>query len=330
VLKKAASARRHPALLAALAVVNVLAVISILLLFAAARPNTGTATTMPQMTIRAYKADLIERLAKPPRIVILGGSRATRFNPVSIFRKTGETAFNAAVTHARPDDEWALVSLLHQRFPRAHFRFLWVMHVDEFSGQGPSRDLVSDDLLSQCFPHKWVAYWCKRRGVAPEQYPLFVQPPGMTLAPDGYTEHNSLDVLASRLPLAQRVEQTIRRTMTAYRLYPTRLQPERRCYFQKTLRLMNSKGDKTVIVLAPLQPRFYADVYHHGWGLRLATIMNYLRALQNRYRFDLLNLSRASSVHAKAVGFYDGVHLRPATCRRVFDTVLSSFPRALR
>jgi hypothetical protein len=330
VLKKAAGVRRHPALLAALTAANVLAVISVLLLFAAAHPGTGTATTVRHMTIRAYKADLIERFARPPRIVILGGSRAMRFNPASILAKTGEKAFNAAVTHARPDDAWALVNLLHQRFPRARFRFLWVMHVDEFGGYGPSRDLLSDAVLSQYFPRQWVAYWCARRGVTPEQYPLLVQPPGMEIAPDGYTAHNSLDVLAHTMPLAQRVDKTIRRTLAAYRLYPARLQPEKRRYFEQTLQLMNSEGDKTVIVLAPLQPAFYAAVRHHGWSLRHAMVMQYLRGLQGRYRFDLLDLSRAASVHAAADGFYDGVHMRPATCRRVFDAALRAFPQALR
>jgi hypothetical protein len=284
---------------------------------------------VPQMTIRVYKADLIERLATPPRIVVLGGSRATRFNPASMTAKTGETAFNAAVTHARPDDEWALVNLLHERFPRARFRFLWVIHVDEFGGHCPARDLIGDPLLSQYFPREWVASWCKRRGVTPQQYPLFIQPPGMTIAPDGYTVHNSLDVLARKWPLAQRVDQTISRTLAAYRLYPTRLQPERRQYFEQTLRLMNSKGDKTVIVLAPLQPAFYATVRHHGWGVRLAKIMRYLRGLQDRYRFDLLDLSRPSSVRAAPNGFYDGVHMRPETCRRVFAAALRAFPQAL-
>ena len=329
-LKKATGARRHPVLLAALAAVNVVAVISVGLLFAAAHPSTGTATPVPQMTIRAYKADLIERRARPPRIVILGGSRATRFNPASILAKTGETAFNAAVTHARPDDDWALVNLLHQRFPRARFRFLWVMHVDEFGGHGPSPDLLSDSLLTQYFPRQWVAYWCARRGVTPEQYPLLVQPPGMEIAPNGYSVYNSLDREAQRLPLAQRVDQTISRTVAAYQAYPARLQPERCAYFEKTLRFMNHEGDKIVVVLAPLQPRFYAAVLHNGWGTRHTLVMDYLRELQGRYRFDLLDLSRASSVHAAADDFYDGVHMRPSTCRRVFDTALRAFSRALR
>ena len=329
-LKKAAGARRRPILLAALALANVLAGIAILLLLQAARPDTGTATAVPPTTIRVYKADLIAQLAKPPRIVVLGGSRATRFNPASIVARTGETAFNAAVTHARPDDEWALVNLLHERFPQARFRFLWVIHVDEFGGHSPARDLLSDPLLSQYFPQEWVAHWRDRRGVTAQSYPLVTQPAGMLIAPDGYSVHNSLDREARKLPLAQRVEDTIRQTMVEYRLYPSRLQPERCRYFEQTLRFMNSRGDRTVVVLAPMQPTFYAAVRHNGWGLRHAKVMHYLHELQGRYRFDLLDLSRPSSVHAAADGFYDGVHMRPETCRRVFNAALRAFPQALR
>ena len=329
-LKKAARTRRRPVVLAALVSASVLAGIAILLLLQAARPDAGTATAVPPTTIRVYKADLIEQLAKPPRIVVLGGSRATRFNPAFIAAETGETAFNAAVTHARPDDEWALVNLLHQRFPQAHFRFLWVMHVDEFGGHSPARDLLSDPTLSQYFPQEWVTYWRGRRGVTPQSYPLLTQPAGMLIAPDGYSVHNSLDREARRLPLAQRVDDTIHQTMVEYRLYPSRLQPERRRFFEQTLRLMNSRGDKTVLLLAPMQPRYYAAVRHNGWGLRHAKVMHYLHGLQSRYRFDLLDLSRPSSVHARAGGFYDGVHMRPETCRRVFNAALHAFPRALR
>ena len=86
---------------------------------------------------RTAKARLIEQLQRPPRVVIFGGSRAMKFDPAYITRRTGLTGFNAAVTHARPEDTWALLNLLHARFPRARFRFLWVSTATSSSG-GPS------------------------------------------------------------------------------------------------------------------------------------------------------------------------------------------------
>ena len=72
---------------------------------------------------RMQKTDLIQQLTSPPEVIILGGSRALRFDPAYLQERTGLSGFNAAVTGARPEDAWALVSLLHARFPRARFRF---------------------------------------------------------------------------------------------------------------------------------------------------------------------------------------------------------------
>jgi hypothetical protein len=73
---------------------------------------------------RMQKTDLIQKLKAPPEVIILGGSRALRFDPAYLQQRTGLTGFNAAVTGARPEDAWALVSLFHARFPAARFRFL--------------------------------------------------------------------------------------------------------------------------------------------------------------------------------------------------------------
>src|ERR1035437_9865507 len=60
---------------------------------------------------RMQKTDLIQGLKTPPDVIILGGSRALRFAPAYLQQRTGLTGFNAAVTGARPEDAWALVSL---------------------------------------------------------------------------------------------------------------------------------------------------------------------------------------------------------------------------
>lgn len=101
---------------------------------------------------RMQKTDLIQRLTAPPEVVILGGSRALRFEPAYIHERTGLTGFNAAVTCARPEDAWAFVNLLHARFPGARFRFLWVIHADEFDRKPLDPGLVNDPALARFFP----------------------------------------------------------------------------------------------------------------------------------------------------------------------------------
>ncbi len=291
-------------------------------------PASATArASLPAVSIRVYKADLIERLGKAPSIVVLGGSRATRFNPAFIRAVTGKPAFNAAVTHASPEDEWAMVTLLHRRFPRAHFRFLWIMHVDEFAG-ALSRDLLSDPRLAATFPRAWAAAWRARLHVTTRRTPPLARPRNMVITASGYTVQDSIDANASKKPLIARIDATIHSTLNEYSWEPPRLQPQARHYFQKTLALMNRRGDRVVLVLAPLQPRFYAAMYGRGWELRHRLVTAYMRWLRRRYRFGFLDLSRAARIGAPADGFYDGVHLRPSMSRRVFRTVLSAFPRA--
>ena len=95
---------------------------------------------------RMQKTDLIEKLKAPPEVIILGGSRALRFDPAYLKKRTALTGFNAAVTGARPEDAWALVSLFHARFPAARFRFLWVIHADEFDPKTLDPGLICDAL----------------------------------------------------------------------------------------------------------------------------------------------------------------------------------------
>ncbi len=285
-------------------------------------------TTISAVSIRVYKAGLIERLSAPPGIVVLGGSRATRFNPAAIRAITGETAFNAAVTHASPEDAWATVSLLQRRFPQAHFRFLWIVHVDEFGG-ALSRDLLSDPLLAGTFPHDWVAKWSARLNLTLRRQPMMARPRNMVITDSGYTAHDSIDANAGKRPLSARIDTTIQRTLREYRAQPARLQPEACYYFRKTLALMNTRGGRVVLVLAPLQPRFYARVRRQGWALRHRLVVAYLRRLRRHYRFGLLDLSRLALAGAPGGGFYDGVHLRPSMSSRVVRATLAAFPRTL-
>jgi len=284
----------------------------------------------PAIAIRALKADLIERLSSAPSVVVLGGSRATRFDPAYIKARTGSSAFNAAVFGARPDDEWAFVNLLHSRFPNAHFRFVWVIHADEFGGRTPDKVLLEDPLLSRYFPPTFVAQWSNRLGVMAKSFPLIAQAQDMVIAPDGQTVHSPMDVRVHTVSLARRVKTTIDTTVESYASLPPRLGPERLRYFAKTLALMKSKGDKVVIVMAPLQPAYLAAVRDHGWSVRHRLVVDYVRGLQARFGFRFLDLSRAASVGASPNGFYDGVHLRASTSRLVVDKIIKTYPRALR
>ena len=69
---------------------------------AAVNDTPGPSSNLWTLSDRGIKTELIRRMKTPPALVVLGGSRALRFQPAYIRRVTGLSAFNAAVPHATP------------------------------------------------------------------------------------------------------------------------------------------------------------------------------------------------------------------------------------
>jgi len=294
------------------------------------RPGSVAAPAGPLWTLsdRGIKTELIMRLKKAPGVVIVGGSRALRFQPGWITRLTGFTAFNAAVPHATPQDEWCFVNLFHQRFPKARFALLWVIHCDEFDEYTPGATLLEDPFLSRFLPDAFVRGQLDH--LSPAAHTALVQGAlhPSVIAPDGYTVSDGISIMAAQRTLRQGVDAWIGQTLRFYRTTPPRIDAAPAYYFTMTLRLMNDLGVEPTIVLAPLQPRYLAAIYHHGWEARHRLVLAYLRRLRRRYGFRVLDFSRLSSIGGSPTGFYDAVHLRPATTRLVVRAVLRARPHA--
>ena len=117
-------------------------------------------------------------------------------------------------------------------------------------------------------------------------------------------------------------------TLAFYRHTPLRFQPLPLHYFEMTMRLLNDLGARPVIVLAPLQPRYLAAIAGHGWDVRHRLMLAYLRRLQHVDRFSVLDFSRLSSIGGSPAGFYDAVHMRPATAALLVAAVVRDLPHA--
>lgn len=274
------------------------------------------------------KTQLIRQLKSPPALVVLGGSRALRFQPSFIRQAIGLSAFNAAVPHATPQDEWCIAHLFHRRFPTTRFRFLWIIHCDEFDEYSPGAALLEDPFLSRFLPPSFVDARLERLGSSANAMLLAGARQPSVITPDGFTVSDSISAAANIGSLRQRVSRYIKGTLSFYRRTPARIDPAPSHYFAMTLRLMSAIGAKPIVVLAPLQPWYLAAIYHHGWEARHRLVLTYLRHLQTAYRFSVLDFSRLSSVHGSATGFYDGEHLRPATARLVIEAVMKGLPNA--
>ena len=296
------------------------------------QPATSTRATriaqLVAMSDRTHKVALIERLTAPPQVVIFGGSRALRFDPAYIERRTGLTGFNAAVTGARPEDAWAFLNLLHARFPGARFRFLWIIHADEFDQKPLDLGILENPALARYFPPSLIraqTRWARAHIM------FDIMQRGRVFAPDGHVLHDVLDI---RFPQpgadAAGVSDNISRALLTYATTPRRLFPRSIAYFECTLALMESFAvAPRVVVTAPVDPRILAATVGHGWGVRHRLLLRFLASLRPRYKFFLADLSRAAACGCTARDFYDGIHLRPSGTRKIVDTVLRMFPRAL-
>ena len=292
------------------------------------RPASEPAGPLWTLSDRGIKSDLIMHMKSPPQLLVLGGSRALRFEPAYIRRVTGLSAFNAAVPRATPQDEWSIVNLLHSRFPRSRFQLLWVIHCDEFDQYKPGAALLEDPFLSRFLPQSFVA--SRLDAMGPEARAELMQNvlhPSV-IAPDGFTISDTISAAAERGTLRQRVAAYAGGTLSFYRKTPPRIDSQPSHYFAMTLALMNRLGVRPTIVLAPLQPWYLARIYGRGWEARHRLVIAYLRHQQRVYRLNVLDFSRLASIGGSPRGFYDAVHMRPETTRLVVRAVLRALPHA--
>jgi hypothetical protein len=275
------------------------------------------------------KTDLIQRLSAPPEVVILGGSRALRFDPAYLRERTGLAAFNAAVTGARPEDAWAFVSLFHARFPTARFRFLWIIHADEFDPRSLDPGLVYDAALARFFPPSMIT--AQARLEATHLIIDWMQR-GRVFAPDGSVVHDGFDRMFPRPGAdAAAVRRNIRTALNAYAKSAPRLSRRSVLYFKKTLALMDAiAAAPPVVVSAPVDPRLLAAVAKRGWAARQALVLGFLAGLHARYRFSFADFSRAAACRCTSRDFFDGIHLRASGADKVVDAVMRRFPDAFR
>jgi len=101
-------------------------------------------------------------------------------------------------------------------------------------------------------------------------------------------------------------------------------------YFEKTLRLFNLHGVAPVLVIMPYHPEALAAFRAVHWQDKLDALNAYLRRLQGRYAFHVLDYTEIESFGGRADGFYDGAHVKRESVRRIVRQVLADVPGAFR
>ncbi len=316
-----------PALLACSSALLAVTVALLAAQVAAADTSAGDPLYVP--TDRAVKMLLLKRLPRSPQLLILGGSRASRFEPAYFQELTGLRGFNLAFQNGRPEDAWAFVNFIHQRFPGTKLRVVWFLHVEAFRKQGLSPGLLQDESLSRWFPPSLVASERKKLPTSPAEVPLSRDLALTSFGPDGVVLRNRYDIAEERgQSLPQAIAWSIDKALARYATTEAALSPRSQRYFDQTMDLLAQMETTQAVVLMPLHPRLLAAVRAAGWQKRHDEVMTYLTGLQAKYGFGLLDCSELATFGGDPQQFYDGFHIKRANARKLTRSVVAKLPSA--
>jgi hypothetical protein len=291
----------------------------------AAASHFGAAVT--PVYDRGYKVDLLASLARPPELVIFGGSRAQRFEPSVARQLTGLPAFNFAVQNSRPEDVYAMSRLLFWRAPGVRLRCVWALQASSLADSPLHPGLVADDRLTQFLPEYFVR----------EQRGSVVDTEGRELGSDNeFTRRGQLLYNGYDERLDKGV--SFATTLSGYlsKMVPKAAGPmaytqtRAKKYFERTLGLYNLHDVEPVLVIMPYHPTALAAFREAGWDAKEESFKAYLESLRGRYRFHLVDYTDIASFGGTEEGFYDGAHVTSANARRILSQVVRDVPQAFR
>jgi hypothetical protein len=304
---------------------------------------------------RTIKVDLAEKFKTAPQIVVVGTSRAMRMLPSYLKQKTGHSGFNAAVNGigGLPDD-WAFANYFHQRFPKAHPRYLWFVDVEAFQNMGVGGRLGGEPRLTKYIPELLnprqlsaaqlqialeqartnmaistgkpaSTFYQTRRPLTADQLHAFSY-----FAADGGEGPRWVKTGNDRLIAFQKgFAKSLTRYREIYRDKYRGLLPLSQEYFAKMLAALNSWGTSPVIVLTTVHPDLLAAIGPLGFNDRRREVTAYIKSLAATYHFTFVDMTSISSFGGSPDRFYDGVHMDPLNNARLLDVVIERTNGAL-
>lgn len=337
-------ARRAPVFVAGVVLIAALVMGLVLILNVIADPY-GTVGThlLPTVTTsdRTVKADRIEELATAPQLVVLGSSRAMRYEPSYLERKTGLTTFNAGINGiGGTADAWAFTQFMHEVWPESHPAYLWLIDVESFvpfaiqartanerrlakyvgaGGTGPL-ELTKDVWENRTTMFSLATAWDSARILLYKEDAKDKQ--------NRYQKTILADGVLKERPWSQkewdkRYPNSVQRYSELYKTVYRRLDPEAERYFEQTLRFMNEQGAAPLLVVTPINPKLAKVLNPLGRTQRHRQVMQYIDALHGTYRFEFLDLTDPSLFDFDPKEFYDGVHMTSVNTRKAIDCILA-------
>jgi hypothetical protein len=290
-------------------------------------PATGPLRTTV-LTGRQNKVNLIERLPSAPQTVIFGSSRTLKFESAYLKKLTGRRTFNTAVSSGRPIDEWCFQQLVRKRFPKANYKALIMLDVEQMLGDPTKIKRVPDDLL---------------------YVPQLTQflPPELLRVPPAYAPPRPDDEKYTTWGFAYLGHYDIKgqQGMTEAKWMPGTLQyfghkypggahgPALASviYLRKLIQELNSWGTTPVVALTPYNTQLLSFIKARGWQRWHDMTVSFVKQLRDKEHLKLvfMDFSYPSSVGGNDSEFYDGYHPRTSLTEKMIRAVLKRSGRVL-
>ena len=276
---------------------------------------------------RTYKTDLVERLGEAPECIVLGGSRAQRFEPSLLRSLTGLSAFNYALQNCRPEDAYAVTRYLYSRAPEVKVHCIYAIQSTTFSDIDMHPGLLYDARLSAAFPRALVARQKKAQGAATAHSLLSCN----TFSARGCLLWNTYDEReADGRTLAESLSSYLDSLLPRAASTAPVAHSRSRHYFEKLLALQNAHGVTPLLVIMPYQPSALRAFRSVGWQAKLTRLKRYLRGLHADYEFRVLDCTLLSTFGGSASAFYDGAHVKVENARRILRYAVRAAPACFR
>jgi len=277
---------------------------------------------------RSFKADLIDALPEPPRLVVFGGSRSTRFEPQYFLERAGLPAFNCSVQNCRPTDAWAFASYLFSRAPDVKLHCVFAVQTATFADATLHPGLLYDPRLSSAFPEELITQQKTLTGRPTRREVLGRN----RFSARGFLERNAYDIRRGKAgySLRRHLDGYIRRLRPNYTWTGRTRGSRSRLYFEKTMRLFNEHGVVPAVVIMPYHPRALRAFREVGFQRQVAVLRAYLQDARTRCDFRVLDLLTVESFGGRWRWFYDGAHVTKENSRLIARHALRTQPDCFR
>ena len=277
--------------------------------------------------LHSFKLDLLSELPSPPRLLVVGGSRAERFEPSRIKKLTRRSAMNMSVSNCEPEDVWAFSRHMLKRAPNVKLRLFWAIQMRGLTDTTFAPGLVYDRRLSRWFPPELITEQKKRIGDVRIKDLLAAY----RFSARGVMTYGPYDRRRARVPLSTTLDRWIASHVRKESSSKTLRTDRAKSYFEATMKLYNDIGVTPCIVIMPYHPRALRALRGvPAWRDHSKAFKAYLRGLQETYKFHLLNYSLIGSFGGKSAWFYDGAHITVENARLLLRQAKRDAPECFR